>query len=421
MFSKILRSETSCSLLDQSVVSGGNFLTALVLARLLAPADYGAFSLLFLSLFAINTCHTSLVVYPLTLRGATALNGELGLLSSAALVHTLLLSVPLAGLLGIVTFALHRIELWPVMSLAMVLWQLQETARRALLAAVQSRSAILPDMLCYVGQAAALALVRPTRLAIVFLIVAATSLAAACWQFALVKVTLRRLHLHREHAKYAWNIGRFALAGNSLNMLALQIPGWTLLLSFGPMAVAGYQSLLNLVGIANPVMFSVSNLLIPLVARGAAQGIRQARLTVVRYGARYGLLVLPCFALLFAVPHLAMRIVYGVSSPYLTLAPLMRPFVFAFTLQYLATVVGAYEGGMSRPKTYMWVQILSTALLLTIGIVLIRLYGVKGAVDAMVLASATRLLTFLLLARAADRSLIHGIPSLSPTYPGAVS
>jgi O-antigen/teichoic acid export membrane protein len=98
-----------------------------------------------------------------------------------------------------------------------------------------------------------------------------------------------------------------------------------------------------------------------------------------------------------------MRLVYGAASPYLAFAPLLRLFVLAFLLQYLATVVGAYEGGLSRPKTYMWVQIVSTAILLTAGVWFIRVFGVAGAVDAMFLASAARLVTFLLLAWAADR------------------
>jgi O-antigen/teichoic acid export membrane protein len=404
MLDRLLSSETRCSLLDQCVVSGGNFLTTLVLARLLAPAEYGTFSLLFLSLFAINTCHTSLVVYPLTLRGAAASERERGELAGAALVHTLLLGIPLAAVLSIVVTVLHRPDLWMMMAIAMVLWQAQEAARRTLLAASRSRAAILPDFVCYVGQAVALAVLHSADLRVIFVVVAVTSLIAACWQFSLAKVSFGS-SLSMEYGRFAWSVGRFALAGNSLNMIALQIPGWTLMLLIAPAAVAGYQSLLNLVGVANPIIFSVSNLLIPAVARVAPQGVRQARRTVVHYGIRYTALLLPCFVLLFAVPHLVMRLVYGAASPYLNLAPLLRPFAFAFLLQYLATVVGAYEGGMARPKTYMWVQIVSTGILLTAGVALIRMFSITGAVEAMVLASAARLVTFLLLARAADRPL----------------
>ena len=76
--------------------------------------------------------------------------------------------------------------------------------------------------------------------------------------------------------------------------------------------------------------------------------------------------------------------------------------MIGFILQYLATVVGAYEGGMSRPKTYMWVQMLGTGFLLSAGTGLIFLFDVTGAVIAMSLASAVRLIAFVLLAHVAD-------------------
>lgn len=402
MLAKLLRSEATSSLADQAVVSGGNFLTTLVLARILAPSDYGTFSLLFLSLFAINTCHSSLVVYPLTLRGATASKQELGKLAGSALVHTLLLSMPLALLLGVAAFAVHRIDLWPWIAAAMVGWQVQETARRALLSALRFRAAILPDFFCYVGQGLILLLLHPSRLEVIFALVAATSLVAAVWQFFLVRISGLRT-VSKEHGIYAWKMGRFILAGNSLNMLTLQIPSWALALTASSLAVAGYQSILNLVGVANPIIFSVSSLLIPAIARDAPKGYKFARQTAVRYGLRYALLLIVPFAALFIAPHAVMSLAYGSASPYLPLAPLLRWFVVAFAIQYAATVVGAYEGGMSRPKTYMWVQITGTGVLLTLGIALIHRYSVAGAVLGMLIASMVRLITFLFFANAADR------------------
>ena len=414
MLAKLMRSEVTASVFDQGVVSGGNFLTTLVLARILAPADYGVFSLLFLSLIAINACHSSLVVYPLTLRGAASPD-ELGALTYAALTHTLVLALPLAAFLAVVTMALHQIRLWPIMALAMVSWQIQETTRRALLSVLRFQSAILPDMLCYVGQGCILALYRPQNIAVVFLIVAVTSLAAAAWQLFLATYGRTQRsglgRLTKEHGRYAWRMGRFVLAGNALNMLTLQIPSWTLAIAFAPTAVAGYQSLLNLVGIANPVIFSINSMLIPTVAREAVHGFRRARRTAVQYGMRFGFLLVPGFLALFCAPHTIMRLVYGAHSPYLSLAWLLRIFVVAFVAQYLATVVGAYEGGMSRPKTYMWVQVMGTGFLLIVGALMIYRYGIAGAVIAMLLASAIRLAAFLLLAHLADKS---ATPAESP-------
>jgi succinoglycan biosynthesis protein ExoM len=403
--SKMRESEAGWSLLDQAAVSGGNFLTTLVLARILSPANYGTFSLLFLSLYAINTCHGSLVIYPLILNVASGKEEEFRYLNGTAFLHTLALSLPFAAALAGVTFFLHRMEVWPFLALAMVGWQIQESARRTLISGLRSRAAFLPDLLCYVGQGLILLALRSTSLVVIFLVVAATSFVAALWQFGIVRFSLAKSFTW-EPCRYAWRIGRYILAGNALNMATLQVPSWTLALAGGPLSVAGYQSLLNLVGVANPIMFSVSNLLIPAVARGSLRGQAEARRTMYYYGARYGLLLLPCFLLLLAAPSYVMHIVYGARSSYLPLAPLLRPFVLAFTLQYLATVIGAYEGGMERPKTYMWVQIAGTGVLVTAGVLLIYMHGIEGAVLGMLLASATRFVTFALISRATDRRML---------------
>jgi O-antigen/teichoic acid export membrane protein len=415
--SKLRESEAGWSLIDQAAVSGGNFLTTLVLARILSPVGYGTFSLLFLSLYAINTCHSSLVIYPLTLNVAAGKESAFRHLNGVALLHTLALALPFAAVLAGVTFFLHRMDIWPFLALAMVGWQVQESARRTLLAGLRSRAAFLPDLLCYVGQGVILLALRSTNLVVIFLVMAATSVLAAAWQFWVVRISISKA-LVMEPCRYAWKIGRFILAGNALNMATLQVPSWTLALLSGPLSVAGYQSLLNLVGVTNPIIFSVSNLLIPAIARGSLRGQAEARRTMYHYGARYGLLLLPCFLLLLMLPSHVMHLVYGAKSAYLPLAPLLRPFVLAFALQYLATVIGAYEGGMSRPKTYMWVQIAGTGVLVTVGILLIDVYGIQGAVIGMLLASAVRFTTFALISRAADqRTLVSGSNSCLEIQP----
>lgn len=67
MAKRFVLGEGIWQLLDQLAVSAGNFLTGMVLARTLYRSEFGIFSLLFMTLFTINTCHLSLVVYPLVL------------------------------------------------------------------------------------------------------------------------------------------------------------------------------------------------------------------------------------------------------------------------------------------------------------------------------------------------------------------
>lgn len=399
---QIFHGEALWQLLDQGAVSGGNFLTTLLLARTLDRDHYGTFSLLFLTLFAINTCHSSLVVYPLTLAVSRSPLAHVPRLTGEALTQALTLAPFLAIVLWVATLKLHTLALLPALLLAMLFWQLQETARRSLLAHRRARAAFFPDALAYFGQAALIALLHTRNLHTIFLIVAATSALAAALQFTLLRPTLHTAFV-ASHFLSAWNLGRYTLAANVLTMAALQIPAWTLELTSGRASVAGYQAILNLVGIANPIIFSLSNLLIPAIARASLISTAEARQTMGRNGLRFGALLLPPFLLFTLIPGPVMHYVYGAHSPYLPFAPLLRIFTFAFIFQYAATVLGAYEGGMGRPQSYMWTQLLSTAALLTGGVYLIHRYGIAGAVYAMLLAAALRFAGFLALSRAQDK------------------
>ncbi len=403
---KFLKGESVYVLLDQAVVSGGNFATALVLARTLQPTYYGKFSLLLLFLYAINTCHGSLVVYPLTLQVATIRNKELERATCSSLVQTALLSVALAVICLLFVIATRQVSLILPLVGAMVAWQLQETTRRALLASQSAAKAVIPDFLCYVGQAAIILFLKPNSLALILGIIAGTSVAALCWQ--MLALGMRPWDLKtggrlRSDMHFAWKMGRHILGGNAFNMVALQLPSWTLAWAIGPLGVAGYQSLLNLAGLANPIIFSVNTSLIPAVARIAPQGYPAARRVALRVGLQFSALLLPCFVALAVFPRLAMRTVYGASSPYLYLSGLLPIFIGSFAIQYVATVVGAYEGGMSRPETYFKVQSSSTVLLAIVAVVAIRLYGVPGAVAAMLLCSVFRLIASTAFSLHADR------------------
>jgi O-antigen/teichoic acid export membrane protein len=406
MLAKLLRSNTSGTLADQAVVSGGNFLTAMVLARTLAPSSYGVFSLIYLAIIALNTCHSSVVVYPLTLRGAAMDHDKLGVLTRTALLHTFLLALPLSLVAATVAVLCGQKNIVPLVIVAIIAWQMQETVRRALIASARTFQTVLPDALCYIGQAVLLFVLHTRSLAVIFLVMAVTSLFAALWQIGILGVPLAFsgcVQECRTHATYAWKLGRYILFGNALNMIGMQIPSWTLAAAIGTASVAGFQSLMNLGGIANPIIFSINSLLIPMIARNADQGATHSRGIALRYGIRYGVLLVPCFVVLAGFPSWTMHRFYGAASPYLALAPMLRLLILSFGLQYIATVIGAYEGGMSRPNSYLWIQVASIAALAIVAVPLIYRYGIQGAVIGILVASAIRLISSILISWNADR------------------
>jgi O-antigen/teichoic acid export membrane protein len=127
------------ALTDQGVVSLGTFLTSVLLARTLVPAEYGVFTLIFGAVIFLNGIQGSLIGFPLSVKAAKAEQRGVQELTTAAL----LLTTGLAVLLGLVVAA-------------MVLWQLQDCFRRALMAGGRFRVAIDGDTVSFLGQAALL-------------------------------------------------------------------------------------------------------------------------------------------------------------------------------------------------------------------------------------------------------------------------
>src|SRR4051812_38165484 len=81
--------KTFWPLVDQALVSAGNFFTLIVVARALpAKSEYGTFGLLLEAIFYFNTLQSALITYPLTIRGAVVGQRRLRRLATAALIMT---------------------------------------------------------------------------------------------------------------------------------------------------------------------------------------------------------------------------------------------------------------------------------------------------------------------------------------------
>jgi O-antigen/teichoic acid export membrane protein len=257
--------------------------------------------------------------------------------------------------------------------------------------------------LSYLGQAGILLVLRPSGMSEIFVCIGATSVAALAWQLTLSRPRFLR-PFKRELVQDAWKLGKFALVGNIVGIGILQLPSWAIEVFHGRATVGSYQALANLIGLANPVIFSMGALLTPAVVRASLTGRDHARRSALRHGLRFGLLLLPAFLLLAMAPHHVMLLVYGYNSPYLALAPFLRVFSVTFVLQFIGSVIGGYEGGLARPRSYMYSQFCCLGVLATAGLLLIYFYGIAGAVYASLIAAAARMLGFLYVSIRSDRS-----------------
>src|SRR5262245_10492447 len=95
MGAKLLVERASWTLVDQGVVSAGNFLLNVLLARTLSEADYGEFVLFLGAIYILRTFDYSFISYPLSIRACVVTEDEHGRLLGNAALLALLLSVVL--------------------------------------------------------------------------------------------------------------------------------------------------------------------------------------------------------------------------------------------------------------------------------------------------------------------------------------
>ncbi|HEX3721167.1 MAG TPA: polysaccharide biosynthesis C-terminal domain-containing protein [Nitrolancea sp.] len=382
------------TLFDQGLVSLGGVATSIILARSLSPSNFGLYVLLFGAMLFLNTVHASFVVYPLSVRGARLDEPALGAMTGTFLFLTLLCAISLAPILIGVSGVFGTIALAPWAIVALLAWEWQETIRRALFAELRHRAAIPGDVVAYLGQAALILGLRETdHLTIrnVFIVMAVTSLVGAALQLTVLRPRRTGQEQSVILAQGALRDSRLVLPANLLGSVIMQALVWTLALVESRAGAADLQALINIVGVANPVMFGVANIVIPLMARDslhssvASEGRRVG--VVIAQG---GAILLPYSLALMIWPRQILSLVYGHASPYVVLSTPLRLLTVAYLLVYVAHVGNATLLGLERTRAVLIVQSLGVVTLLLCGVPFALVWGVTGAALATVVVHAVR-------------------------------
>lgn len=390
------------SLADQGAVSLGNCLTNIFLARALVPADYGVFALVYGMLVLMNTYHSCVVVYPLSLSGAAGTIEELRRHVRRSICLTLLLAFPLGlVVLGAALFlGKPEITLWVIV--AVFCWQVQETLRRGLMAHLRHRDAIWGDAISYLGQAAVIWLYLGgghRSLGGIFSVLSVTSLLGAAVQSKQIGLRMTwEADLFRQ-LKESWRVSRWAVLANT----AAVVPGvaypWFLALR-GTYLAASYQALLNIIGVSNPVMMSVGNVVLPATVRANAEdGLRSGSRAVFRCGLLGAAVLFPCFTLIFFWPDFFLKIFYGSASAYLIEVKALQFLVGAYSFGYVEYLLGALFYGLGFSKKVLQGQAAGAVAAVVVGIPLIRMYGVCGASAGICSVYAVQVLVFSFILR----------------------
>lgn len=383
----MVRSNGAWALADQAVVSLGNFLTSVLLIRHWhgSAQTFGQYALVFGVALFLNNVHAALVTYPLTVRGAASSGEGLRRMASSALALGMSLAPILALGLIAATMAAHRPSLLPFAAGAMLLWQGQETLRRALLAKLRHRDALPGDAIGYLGQAVVIWLMtrRSSGAAITpeaaFAVIGLTSLAGALVQACQLGVVPGGWASLRRSMGDSWRIGRWVLFAALVGAVSTYASPWTLQGAGGAVEVARFSALATMLNLTNPVMITVSGLIVPAVAAVRAQGLGAVRRATGQYALLGAVLLLPYLAILLLMPRLALIAFYGAESPYLGLTLYLRVFAAGYAMTYGVMICTGVLNGLEQARgTFAAAFIASAANCVTTVPLAIR-FGLIGA------------------------------------------
>lgn len=340
------------TLLDQAVVSGSNFLTMVILARVLGPTDFGCFAMAWMILLLLNILQSGLILFPMLSIGPKQTSTEVPVYYGAACLQQALFT----GLCFLMVWAItlgvsHAFPQWPLyglelpLALASSAFQCQDFVRRLFFAQNRVASALHCDLISYVGQLALLLGLGSVALLtskLALLILAGTSLLAVLWSlprvFPLAWPGQAFINVVKQH----WQVGSWLtlsqLIHNSGSQGVFMLAG----LLLGPRHLGGIQAVVNLCG---PINIALQGLQNRIPVQASMQLANHGHAALVRYMMRVtgwllgfvGLLVL----VIVGFQDGLVRWVYGIQYlpyahwiPWAGLYAMLTAFILPLTLYF---------------------------------------------------------------------------------------
>jgi O-antigen/teichoic acid export membrane protein len=400
MGARLLIERASWTLVDQGVVSSGNFLLNVLLARTLSGEEYGEFALFLGAIFILRAIDYSLISYPLSVRLCNAIGEERAALLGNTSLLTVALSLVLVALMALGTTLLAVDNIVLPACLCYLCWQAQETSRRCLLADFRYREAVVGDGTAYVGQAILIGILawnESVTLPSALYLMSATFAAGALVHGSRLRCAWPNFSETLLLAREYLSVGKWSLVNYQLVLLRTQLFPWLLAALSGTAATASLQAGLNIANMMNPIIFGIGNA-IPQVAAhahrtGGVIGASRAAYGYVLFGLG-PILIISAAAVL--MPDLLLRSVYGPSSPYLAVALGLQLLAIAGVLEYIAEMVSKTLLGVQAGRLASYVNIIAVVAAAVLAFALIGRFGVIGACFALMLATLLRVIVALI-------------------------
>ena len=405
----VVRRRGIWALADQGVVSLGNCATSVILARSLSVGQFGLFAILLEVMLFLNSLQAAVVIYPLSVKGAKLDANGLRRLAGACLLLTAIAGLPLGATLIGASGALRsgNLMMGILAACALLMWQAQETLRRAMMARGDFKGILPGDIISYTGQAIAvfvLAWMGGLTVNRTFAVMGLTSLLAVIVQALQIGIRLPQLREMPNIVRDFWKVGRWVLIGSLTAVITTLSLSWTMAYFHGVDGVGQFQAMAGVLKLSNPLMLCLSGLIVPAAARALREGgLKMAEQVAFRYAINAAAFVAPYYAVLIVFPSFALRLFYGAHSPLVGLTNELRVFVLSYSVLFITQVIGCFLNGIEQSRRAFVAQIAQTAATILVALPLTALYGLPGLLVGWLASNVVLAASYVCILRRVER------------------
>ncbi len=378
------------ALADQGAVSGFNFLTGVLLARMLGLHDFGVFSLAWLAVLFANSLQVPLVISPMLSIGPQQSEYEAPrYFGTVFLQETLFVALSTGLMLEVMLHSTLLVRSWDVHALALPTaaaaapYQLQDFLRRYFFTRGKQVAAFVNDLVSYGSQVAGfIVLYAMGRLtsATALYVMGVTSVLALLvgWYWVDELAWPRRLYFQvmaRRHWQTSkWLTSSALMQWTSSNLFTIVASAF-----LGASAAGVLRAIRNIMGVTHIWSLGLSNV-VPVNAarRLRTNGVR----SMVAY-LRETTWIWSSVTLVFAVivwvaPEFWLNLLYGPA--YAGYGSLLRLYTFAYMWVTLALPLNAGAVALEYTVPIFWGYGASSLFSVLSSVPLIRFFGLNGAV-----------------------------------------
>jgi O-antigen/teichoic acid export membrane protein len=376
------------TLADQSLVSGTNFLTTVLIGRLCGPAELGIYSVSFTLVVVLGTMLQALVAVPYTVFVQRLQDPQRSEYSGGVLVHCAILSVLAMLGLGGLALALERSgaatlapAIW-VLSATIPFLSLREFCRRMAFAHMQLTTVFIFDAAAVALQLTGLGiLVLTGRLSAVSgfaLVGLCCAVVSGVWLYSIRdRFSLRAAHV-RQAWRQNWKFSKWVVVEHTAAILNTNVMQWLLAAMLGTAATGLFAACAAILNVFNPIALGINNILMPRIAvalseRGPGEVrrvVRKATLAMVAVTALF------CGTILIFGTDF-MRLLYG--AKYAGQESIIRILALDMLVQSLGSPSAYGLWAFERSRTLFFVRLIRIAVAVPLVVCLIPYLGAVAA------------------------------------------